>query len=82
MPGMPSTPLAVEIGAIAGSTVRRLGPPAMAYSCQPSRSSTMSPTLKLGLCEATTSPTVPPVITSPMPTAAAYEAASRRRPRW
>ena len=45
MPGMPSTPLAVEIGAIDGSILRSAGPGAMAYSCQPSRSSTMSPTL-------------------------------------
>ena len=51
MPGMPSTPLAVEIGAIERRR-HRFGPPPIAYSCQPSRSSTMSPTLKPGLWEA------------------------------
>ena len=71
MPGMPSTPLAVEIGASDGSTLRIVAAPPIAYSCQPSRSSTMSPTAKRGLFDFTTSPTMPPVITSPRPTGAA-----------
>ena len=45
MPGMPSTPLAVEIGASEESILRMAGLGPMPYSCQPSRSSTMSPIL-------------------------------------
>ena len=36
------SPFAVETGASDGSTLRRVGPPPIAYSCQPRRSSTMS----------------------------------------
>ncbi len=71
MPGMPSTPLAVEIGANDGSTFRSAVPGPTAYSCQPRLPSTVSPTLKPECCEVTTSPTTPPVITSPKPTLAA-----------
>ena len=34
-PGIPSTPSAVEIGAIFGSTLRASPAPNVAYSCQP-----------------------------------------------
>src|SRR5260370_1244640 len=73
MPGMPRTPLAVEIGAIGGSTLPRLGPPPMAYSRHPSRSSTLSPTFKWGWVDFTPSPTVPPVLTSFEPPTAPTE---------
>ena len=71
MPGMPSTPTAVEIGASFGSTLRRSLPSESAYVCQPARDSTMSPLAKPGLLESITSPTMPPSITPPIGTGAA-----------
>ncbi len=43
MPGMPSTPTAVEIGASFGSSLRRPEPSESVCVCQPTRLSTMSP---------------------------------------
>ena len=65
---MPRTPSAVEIGAAAGSIFRTPLPSDTAYSRQPSRPSTTSPTAKRECFDATTSPTVPPSITSPSAT--------------
>ena len=65
---MPSTPRAVEMGAAAGSIFLTPLPPDTAYSRQPSRPSTTSPTAKRGWFDATTSPTTPPSITSPSAT--------------
>ncbi len=71
MPGIPSTPTAVETGASFGSTLRRSLPSESAWVCQPARDSTMSPLANAGLFEATTSLTVPPSITPPIDTGAA-----------
>ena len=71
MPGMPSTPTAVEIGPSFGSTLRRSLPLDSACVCQPARDTTMSPFAKPGLFEAITSLTVPPSITPPIGTGAA-----------
>ncbi len=71
MPGMPSTPTAVETGPSFGSTLRRSLPPESACVCQPARESTMSPWAKSGLFEAITSDTVPPSITPPIGTGVA-----------
>jgi len=49
MPGIPSTPTAVETGASFGSTLRRSLPSESAWVCQPARDSTMSPLAKPGL---------------------------------
>ena len=49
MPGMPSTPTAVEIGAIFGSILARPLPSEIACVCQPARDSTMSPLAKAGI---------------------------------
>ena len=68
MPGMPSTPSAVETGASFGSSLRSPEPSESACVCQPARLSTMSPLANLSLFEATTSLTVPASITSSMPT--------------
>ena len=68
MPGMPSTPSAVETGASVGSILRRPLPSESAWVCQPARLSTMSPAAKPSRFDATTSLTVPPSITSPMAT--------------
>src|SRR5437660_10416793 len=65
MPGMPSTPSAVESGARLGSSLRRPEPSETAYSCQPARASTTSPTAKSLWRDASTRLTVPPSITSP-----------------
>ena len=70
MPGIPSTPSAVEGGAGPRGTWRRVAGLAAAYSCQPLKPSTRSPGLNPSACDSTTSLTVPPVITSPMPTGA------------
>ncbi len=68
MPGMPSTPSAVETGAAFGSSLRSPEPSETAYSCQPAMPSTMSPGAEPGWFERTTSLTVPPVITPPIST--------------
>ena len=81
MPGIPSTPNAVEIGARAGSTFRSCPGLATAYSCQPSEPSTMSPTATSGVRDSATRPTTPPVITPPISTGAAYDGPSRILPR-
>ncbi len=66
MPGMPSTPFAVEIGASLESILRRRPIGGTAYSCQPSVPSTISPTLQSGCSDATIWPTPPAVIVSPI----------------
>ncbi|MGX1077045.1 hypothetical protein AB7M45_007655 [Bradyrhizobium elkanii] len=71
MPGMPSTPTAVEIGAIFGSILARPLPSDSTCVCQPARDSTISPLAKAGLLDAITSLTVPPSITPPTGTGAA-----------
>ena len=68
MPGMPSTPTAVEIGAIFGSIFPSPLPSEIAWVCQPAYDSTMSPLAKPGLFDAITSLTVPPSITPPIGT--------------
>ncbi len=78
---MPRTPSAVEIGACAGSTRRTASAGRQAYSCQPPTPKTMSPGSKRGSSERTTSETVRPVITSPMPTGVAYDGPAFMRPR-
>ena len=55
MPGMPSTPTAVETGASLGSILVSPLPSESAWVCQPARDSTMSPLAKPGLFEAITS---------------------------
>src|SRR5688500_9465095 len=80
-PGMPSTPSAVDSGATDGSsrcTALRL---TRACSCQPHCPTTNCPAVRLGSFDATTSPTVPPTITSPTATGLAYDLASLIRPR-
>src|ERR1700756_2354943 len=72
-PGIPRTPNAVEIGASEGSTFCAPAPSDNAYSCQPVRPSTMSPGVNPSRLEATTSLTVPPTMTSPIPTGDAYD---------
>jgi hypothetical protein len=54
MPGMPRTPMAVEIGGPLGSSFRRSLPLDRAYSCQPSYPATRSPALNAGLRDSTT----------------------------
>ncbi len=71
MPGMPSTPTAVETGPSFGSILVNALPSESACVCQPARDSTMSPLAKPGLLEAITSETVPPSITPPIGTGAA-----------
>ncbi len=71
MPGMPSTPIAVEIGASFGSILFSPLPSEIACVCQPARESTMSPLAKFGLLEAATSQTVPASITPPTGTGVA-----------
>ncbi len=71
MPGMPSTPTAVEIGASFGSILGSPLPSESACVCQPARARTMSPLAKAGLFEAITSLTVPPSMTQPIGTGAA-----------
>ena len=71
MPGMPSTPTAVEIEPSFGSILFSPLPSDSAWVCQPARDSTMSPLAKAGLFEAITSLTVPPSITPPIGTGAA-----------
>ena len=71
MPGMPSTPTAVETGAMVGSTFRNPVPSEIAWVCQPARDSTTSPLAKPGLLDAITSLTVPPSITPPSGTGVA-----------
>ena len=68
MPGMPSTPSAVETGASAGSSLRRPLPFDTACVCQPVWPSTMSPGANRSLLDAITSLTVPPSITPPIST--------------
>ena len=71
MPGMPSTPTAVETGAIVGSIFARPLPSDSACVCQPARDSTMSPLLNAGLFDEITSLTVPPSMTPPIGTGCA-----------
>ncbi len=56
-------------------------PRTTACSCQPSSPTTVSPGAKRSSLLSTTTPTAPPVITSPIPTGFAYERASLIRPR-
>ena len=71
MPGMPSTPTAVETEPNFGSILRKPVPSDNAWVCQPARDSTISPLAKPGLFEAITSDTVPPSITPPIGTGVA-----------
>ena len=71
MPGMPSTPSAVETGASAGSIFRTSLPSETAWVCQPFGLNTMSPAAKPSRFDATTSLTVRPSITWPMATGVA-----------
>src|SRR5713101_3527455 len=80
-PGMPRTPIAVEIGTSRASSLRRsLGFDA-AYCCHPSYPATMSPARKSVCRDSTTSLTVCPHMTSPRFTDAAYDGPSLMRPR-
>jgi hypothetical protein len=73
MPGMPST-LSHWVSvprrrSMRDSPLLRSCSPAMVqYSCTPSPPLTVVPTAKAGLSDATTTPTPPARITSPMPT--------------
>ena len=79
---MPSTPSAADGVALPGVTLRRPGVLAStaAYSRQPLRPSTMSPTAKSGLSEASTTLTAPPPITDPSGTALAPPSGVSSRP--
>ena len=78
---MPSTPRAVEMGAAPGSSLRTPRPSERPYSCHPAPASTRSPSANPSCRDATTRPTVPPVITSPSSTGAAYDGPAFMRPR-
>jgi hypothetical protein len=80
-PVIPSTPNAVETGAWAGSSLRTCLADARAYDCHPTYASTMSPGRSASSFDSTTSATVPPSITSPISTGAAYDFAALMRPR-
>ena len=80
IPGMPSTPIAVEIGSD-GSSFRRSVPFDTPTSRQPSYPATKSPTANAALRDSTTWLTVWPTIGWPIATGAAYDGSSLIRPR-
>src|SRR3989344_1189662 len=67
-PGMPTAPRECDSGTWVVSTLRSApGWSALTtlYSCQPPMPTTLSPTAYLGCLLSATSPTVPPIMTSP-----------------
>src|ERR1700722_10767646 len=72
-PGIPTAPRYAESGIAFGSTFCNSAPVETPYCCHPKYPVTESPGVKLGLLDSTTSPTVPPTITCPIATLAAYE---------
>ena len=81
IPGMPRTPIAVEIGTAFGSILRSSLPFDRPCVCHPSYPVTKSPVANPGLRDSTTSLTVWPTMTPPTLTGVAYEGASLIRPR-
>ena len=81
MPGMPSTPSAVDTGACFGSSLRSATPGATAWDCQPAEPCTTSPFARPGYFDSSTSPTVAPTITCPSSTDCAYDLVPLMRPR-
>src|SRR3990167_4981257 len=67
-PGMPRQPRKYESDTFDASTLVRSSPLPLQYSCQPEGAVTLSPGLKPGCFDSTTSPAVSPVITSPIST--------------
>src|SRR3954471_24031915 len=80
-PGIPSTPRYAESGTRLASTLLSPLPSDTPYCCQPNMPSTVSPVANLAFFDSTTSPTVPPIITSPSSCLAAYDLPSFIRPR-
>jgi hypothetical protein len=71
MPGMPSTPKAIDGLGNPDGTGMTLRPSLMLWLCQPVAPTTRSPSWNLGCLERTTRLTAPPVITSSIATGAA-----------
>jgi len=63
-PGMPTGPRYAESGTCVSSILRRFLPSDVPNSCQPNMPTTLSPGLKAAFFDSTTSPVVPPIITS------------------
>src|SRR5574337_2177920 len=63
-PGIPTAPRYAESGTLVVSTLRMPDPSEVPYSCQPNIASTVSPGCQAGLRLSTTTPAVPPCITS------------------
>src|SRR5471030_1823635 len=80
-PGMPTGPRYVESGIWVSSTLRKPLPSDVPNSCQPYDPTTLSPIANFGFSDSTTSPTVPPIITSLSGCDAAYDFESSIRPR-
>jgi len=75
-PGIPTAPRYADSGTCVVSTLRSPpgpSPATTAYSCQPPIPTTLSPATNAGERDSTTSPTVPPIITSPIGCGAAYD---------
>src|SRR3954471_22003644 len=80
-PGMPSTPRYVEGDTRLASTLLSPLPSDTPYCCQPNMPSTVSPFANFAFFDSTTSPTVPPIMTSSSSCLAAYDLPSFIRPR-
>src|SRR5689334_12108889 len=80
-PGMPTEPRYADSGTCVASTLAMPLPSDVPYSCQPSMPTTLSPAANDGCFDSTTSPTVPPIITSLSGCGAAYDLLSFMRPR-
>ncbi|MGF6975831.1 hypothetical protein QFZ94_004281 [Paraburkholderia sp. JPY465] len=80
-PGMPTGPRYAESGTCVSSTFCMPAPFEVPYSCQPNIATTLSPTANFGFLVSTTSPTVPPIITSFSGCGGAYDLLSFMRPR-
>src|SRR5215510_11475188 len=80
-PVIPSAPRYTGNGAMLGSIFVSPRPSEMAYSCTPSTPKTYSPVVNDGFCDATTQPTAPARITSPIFTGSMYDRPSFIQPR-
>src|SRR3981189_1289256 len=78
-PGMPSTPRNADAGTRLVSILFNPAPLDRPYCCQPSMPTTLSPTANFGFFDSITSPTVPPIITSPSSCLAAEDFVSFTR---